>query len=144
MISMPTPRKTWAIPILLLYLLLSGCARTNTQNVPEAPQVRVARYCEAGAVSASIAADVLIELQKAGKVTPATFEEVRAYIKTANAVFRDVTMETASADTWPVMRVKIGTIAARAVVSRAVSDPALNTQIQGIVTAVQGILGVVQ
>ena len=143
-------RKTLLIVPLLVALALAGCTGCASQNpggtatpsVPEPPQVQVARYCQLGAASAATAANLAIALYNGGQIDAPTFAPIRTYIKVADQVFRDVSAEAASADSWPVMRVRIAGIAVQAATGVAVTDPALKTQIDGIVAQVQQILGV--
>ena len=145
---MRTHTKALTVALALAVALsLAGCHKTVATGVPTSPtppQVTVAQYCQLGAHSAALASDTLIALWNAGKVNSDTFNRTRTYIKTADAVFRDVSSEAASADTWPVMRLKIAGIGARAGIASTVSDPALQAQLNGIVQMIQNILGVTQ
>ena len=141
--------NTKTLPValaLLLALSLAGCHKTvatGVPAVPEAPQVQVARYCDAGVSTAALASDTLILLWNSGKMNADTFNRTREYIHRANAVFRDVSAEAASlVDSWPVMRLKIAGILARAGIASTVSDPALQAQLNTLVLKLQQIGGV--
>ncbi len=139
-------RQTKTAALCVLALVLYSCGGLQVPSgipaAPTPPQVKVANVCDLGGHAASLASDTLIALWDAKKIDAGTFNAARTYIKTANAVFRDVARETASVDSWPVMRAKIGAIAARAAVSVAVNDPTLQAQLDSIVASVQQIMGV--
>jgi hypothetical protein len=135
--------RKWLPVMLVLALLLAGCATAPTPGVPEAPQVTVSRYVQLGAASSALAADTAIALYNSKQIDANTFNQIRTYLKLADQAFRDIATETASADTWAVMRTKIAAIGAKIAVSQTVTDPTLQAQLNAIVTALQNILGVV-
>ena len=141
-----TYRKFVFAPLLILALLLAGCAgqqvATTTPTAPDPPEVTVDRYCQLGAHTAALASSELIVLYKAGKIPADTFSQIRTYIETADGVFRDVSAEANSGEAWATMRVKIIARVGQAAIASTVSDPQLQADLNAISGMVQSILGV--
>jgi PBP1b-binding outer membrane lipoprotein LpoB len=134
------------LALVLAALLLTGCAgqntTTTTPNVPEPPQVTVLRLDQALADSANIAANTFNILWQAGKISPGTATDVKAYLVATVSASQAIADEAKSTDTWPVMRVKIAGIAATVTASTVVDDPQLKANILALQAVITQILEV--
>ena len=133
-----------ALVLAVLFASTFGCPASNSNPpaTPELPQVTVDRYCVTAAAATALAADEAVTLYDSKTIDAGTFTTVRTAIKAVNEALRQVTVETASTDTWPVMRVKIAGIAGKVTISTVVTDPTLKAELDSINSALQSILGV--
>jgi predicted outer membrane protein len=107
-------RKIAAPVLLVLALLLAGCAAQNPSTVPTPPPIQVASATNALAQALKSSVQPLIAAREAGSISEADLQVAFSIMETMGVGVKKINAELASTDPWEVQKLKILTIVSSA------------------------------